>query len=71
MHNALPMSACLTEYRCRSCRKLLFKGLLVEGSVEVKCRQCHAVTVVSASKFNRLLCMIDPCPQRVPHEPKA
>lgn len=65
------MSACLTEYRCRACKKLLFKGLLVEGSVEVKCKHCHAVTAVSASKFNRLLCMVDPCPERVPHESKS
>ena len=65
------MTACLNEYRCRACKKLLFKGLLVEGSVEAKCKHCHAVTTVAASRFNRLLCMIDPCPRRVPHEPAS
>lgn len=59
------MPACLSEYRCAQCKKLLFKGLLVEGSVEIKCKHCHVVTTVSASRHDRLLCMIDPCPQRI------
>lgn len=64
------MSACLTEYRCTHCKKLLFKGLLVEGSVEAKCKHCHAITSVTASRFSRLLCMIDPCPNRIPAAPE-
>ena len=64
------MTACLSEYRCAQCKKLLFKGLLVEGSVEVKCKHCHAITNVVASRYNRLLCMIDPCPNRIPHAPE-
>ena len=32
----------LTEYRCK-CGKLLFKGLVVLGVVEVKCRRCGAL----------------------------
>lgn len=64
------MAACLSEYRCAQCKKLLFKGLLVEGSVEAKCKHCHAITTVTASRYNRLLCLIDPCPSRVPHAPE-
>ncbi len=30
----------LKEYRC-SCGKLLFKGMLQDGTVEVKCRHCR------------------------------
>ena len=71
VHKTADMAACLDEYRCRSCRKLLFKGLLVEGAIEVKCRHCHALTRVAASKFDRLLCMVDPCPGRVPHKPQT
>lgn len=59
------MTACLRDYRCAHCRKLLFKGLLVEGSVEMKCRHCRALTVVSASRFNELLCLIEKCPNRI------
>lgn len=64
------MAGCMKEYRCPQCRKLLFKGLLVEGSVEIKCKHCHALSSVEASRFERLLCMVDPCPNRIPHEPK-
>ncbi len=64
------MPACLSEYRCMQCKKLLFKGFLVEGSVEVKCKHCHAITNVVASQYNKLLCMIDPCPNRIPHAPE-
>ncbi len=63
------MVACLTEYRCTHCHRMLFKGLLVEGSVEIKCKHCHAISTVTASRGDRLLCMIDPCPNRVPHVP--
>ena len=48
----------------------LFKGLLVEGSVEIKCKHCHTLSSIEASRFERLLCMVDPCPNRVPHEPE-
>jgi len=59
------MPVCRHEYRCTGCKKLLFKGLLIEGEVEIKCRHCHALTAISASKHDRLLCMVDPCPGRV------
>lgn len=35
-------SRLLVEYRC-TCGKLLFKGLLCEGCVQVKCRRCGAL----------------------------
>lgn len=62
------MSGCLRDYRCPHCRKLLFRGLLVEGDVEIKCKHCRALTYLTASLHHRLLCMVDPCPNRVPHE---
>jgi len=36
-------STLLVEYRC-ACGKLLFKGLLYQSIVEVKCRRCGEVT---------------------------
>lgn len=32
----------LLEHRC-TCGKLLFKGTLVEGVIEIKCRSCHSL----------------------------
>gem|GEM_PF-1410785 len=59
------MKPCLREYRCRHCQKLLFKGVLVEGDIEAKCKACKQVTVIQESKFNDLLCMIEHCPNRI------
>jgi len=32
----------LQEYRC-GCGKLLFKGLVLKGVVEVKCKRCQSI----------------------------
>lgn len=53
------------EYRCKQCRKLLFRGWLSEGEVEVKCKNCHALTTVMESKFDEMLCAVLPCPHRI------
>jgi phage FluMu protein Com len=53
------------DYRCKNCKKLLFKGWLVEGEVEVKCKTCHDLTLIKESKFDEMLCAILPCPGRV------
>jgi len=57
------------DYRCGSCKKLLFRGWLAEGEVEIKCRACRALTTVAESKFDGMLCAIVPCPHRL--APKA
>jgi phage FluMu protein Com len=28
------------DYRCETCHKLLFKGTLIKGEVEIKCKGC-------------------------------
>ncbi len=58
-------TVCLKEYRCEQCKKLLFKGALVESVVEVRCKHCHAMTTVKSSAFNELLCAVFPCPHRI------
>lgn len=60
-----PMPNCVREYRCKSCHKLFFKGLLVEGAIEVKCKHCHEVNTIQASQLNELLCLIKDCPNRI------
>lgn len=52
------------EYRC-DCGKLLFKGLLVDSEVEVKCRGCKQITTVVGEEGNKLICHIGDCPNRV------
>lgn len=54
----------LREYRCETCKKLLFKGLLIEGSVEVKCKYCHEFTKANASLASEFFCANIPCPHR-------
>jgi phage FluMu protein Com len=34
------------EYRCEFCGKLLFKGLLKEALVEIKCKHCKHIWVI-------------------------
>ena len=58
------------EYRCKNCKKLLFRGFLAEGEVEVKCKACHELTTVRESKFNAMLCAVLPCPHRLAPPPK-
>jgi phage FluMu protein Com len=63
------MSCSINEYRCTGCHKLLFKGVLIEGELEIKCKTCHEINRVSASMHNELLCLIPHCPHRIslPH----
>ncbi len=37
------------DYRCQSCNKLLFKGNIEKGVVEVKCDKCGTVNVAGAT----------------------
>jgi phage FluMu protein Com len=39
----------LKNHKC-SCGKLLFKGNLVEATVEIKCKGCGQIRVFSASQ---------------------
>jgi DNA-directed RNA polymerase subunit RPC12/RpoP len=52
------------EYRCPSCRKLLFKGLLVDSEVEVKCRGCGNFHLFSGESKGKLLCYKEDCVNR-------
>ena len=58
------MSA-LHEYRCPECRKLLFKGLLVGGAIEIKCARCAVLRTIEGTNEDVFLCYKDACPNRV------
>ena len=53
------------EYRCSVCNKLLFKGLLVESEVEIKCKRCSTLNVFNGVTSDSLICFMPDCPRRV------
>jgi|GEM_PF-2074851 len=42
----------LGEYRCLACGKLLFKGLLLLSTVEVKCRRCRELRLYAPESLD-------------------
>lgn len=52
------------EYRCPTCDKLLFKGLLVDSTVEAKCRGCGNLHSFFGESKDKLLCFTQHCPNR-------
>jgi phage FluMu protein Com len=59
------MSTPYKEYRCKKCAKLFFRGLLVDGEIEVKCRGCHEINTLVEDHAPEFMCMVSPCPYRV------
>lgn len=53
------------EYRCPNDAKLLFKGLLVEGEVEVKCKYCKELVLVNQGELQGIICLQPHCMNRV------
>lgn len=53
------------EYRCPNDGKLLFKGLLVEGEVEVKCKYCKELVIINQGDIQGIICMQSDCANRV------
>ena len=60
------MTHAYKEYRCFSCKKLLFRGAILEGEIEVKCKRCQNLTTIHTSSLTEYLCGIVPCPRRIP-----
>ncbi len=58
------------DFRCKTCHKLLFRGWITEGEVEIKCKACHELTTVQESKFEEMLCAVLPCPHRIAPQAK-
>lgn len=55
----------LKEHRCDTCNKLLFKGILVDSTVEIKCKGCGSLTTFQGEPSGLLLCLKAECPNRV------
>lgn len=54
------------EYRCPNDDKLLFKGLLLEAEIEIKCRHCKELVKIEPGNIDELLCGKMGCANRVP-----
>lgn len=55
----------IRDYRCPSCNKLLFKGILVDSEVEAKCRGCGKLHTFHGEQKDTLLCFKENCPGRI------
>lgn len=55
----------IKEYRCKNDGKLLFKGMLIEGQIEVKCKACHEVNTFEPTPLHEVVCHKTGCPNRV------
>lgn len=53
------------EYRCKKDGKLLFKGALIEGQVEIKCKFCHEINSFEPTPLNEIICRKVDCQNRV------
>ena len=53
------------EYRCTNCHKLLFKGILLDSTVEIKCRGCSTLVTFKGEPSSDYLCLTQNCPHRV------
>ncbi len=59
------MYANYKEYRCPNDNKLLFKGVLIDSAVEVKCRSCKEIITINGEPENKYICMKESCANRV------
>lgn len=59
------------EYRCEKCKKLMFKGILVDSEVEIKCRACGEMSIFKGISQEKLLCFKENCPGRVKRDEKV
>jgi len=58
------------DYHCLTCKKLLFKGIIIEGDVEIKCKRCHEISLFKKSELDDYLCAIKNCPNKVRFRPQ-
>ncbi len=56
------------QYRCKGCNKLLFKGVLVDSTIEVKCKRCGEMNEFHGLAKDALLCFKPNCVNRVTRE---
>jgi len=53
------------EYRCIDCKKLMFKGFLIESEIEVKCKKCGKLNLFQGEDASQYICWKEGCPNRI------
>ncbi len=53
------------EYRCKECNKLLFKGVLIDSEIEVKCKRCNGLSIFQGESKEKYICWKTPCSGRI------
>ena len=53
------------EFKCSKCSRLLFKGLLVESKLEIKCKKCGEMNIFTGEGKEEYICMKSDCPNRI------
>ncbi len=53
------------EYRCPHDNKLLFKGVLVDSEIQIKCRHCKNLIKIQGIDKEEMVCKKISCPNRV------
>jgi len=61
-------SHCYKEYRCTECKKLLFRGILIESEIEIKCKGCRQLIVLHGAPAPECRCDKAQCQNCVPVE---
>ncbi len=46
-------SSLLNDYRC-TCGKLLLKGIVFDGVIEIKCKRCGVISKIGEAKLMKL-----------------
>lgn len=67
VYNIQHMVTEIREYRCPVDNKLLFKGLVVEGIVEIKCKHCKETHRFEPTPMDDIICRKIGCQNRVHH----
>jgi phage FluMu protein Com len=52
------------DYRCPNDNKLLFKGLLIDSTIEVKCKHCKQIVVITGESKDKWVCTKVDCQNR-------
>jgi phage FluMu protein Com len=53
------------EFRCSKCDKLMFKGVLIDSKVEIKCKRCGQINLYTGELAEKFICLTENCPSRV------
>lgn len=54
-----------TEYRCPFDNKLLFKGIIIDSHIEIKCKFCKKIISITGVSKDTMICKKIDCKNRI------